>query len=257
MFIGWMMDASQGSFIRTIEERTGVRKAGRPALRFMDACKRDLKACEIDPNNWEDAACDRARWRRTVKEGIEKDVVKRRQNAEEKRARRKHNSTLPSSNFICAKCRTATRALPTQPQKTLQHHHELTRGRKLCLSRPRLPILHVWVFIAQLVEHCSANAEATGSVTITTAMVSSSFHLHFRSSNHFHSTNQQQYCLDPWNVPYTLYTAVSFSVIGLKRTQQDPKGGMGICKFAPFGAVRWKKIPCYPSTRSFLTKSYF
>ena len=25
------------------------------------------------------------------------------------------------------------------------------------------PALHVWVFIAQLVEHCSANAEATGS----------------------------------------------------------------------------------------------
>ena len=25
------------------------------------------------------------------------------------------------------------------------------------------PALHIWVFIAQLVEHCSANAEATGS----------------------------------------------------------------------------------------------
>ena len=56
--------------------------------------------------------------------------------------------------------------------------------------------LHVWVFIAQLVEHCSVNAEATGSnsveapkihffwllrnclncAIITTAMVKSSFH---------------------------------------------------------------------------------
>ena len=62
------------------------------------------------------------------------------------------------------------------------------------------PALHVWVFIAQLVENCSAKAEATGSnpfevpktfyqansqllkIAITTAMVTSSFHLFFRSS---------------------------------------------------------------------------
>ena len=76
--------------------------SGAPTLRFMDACKRDLKACEIDPNNWEVAASDRASWRRTVKEGIVKADVKRHQKAEEKRARRKNSSTFPSSNFICA-----------------------------------------------------------------------------------------------------------------------------------------------------------
>ena len=55
------------------------------------------------------------------------------------------------------------------------------------------PALNIWVFIARLVEHCSANAEATGSnlvealkffglkfaiakIAITTAMVKSSFH---------------------------------------------------------------------------------
>ena len=42
--------------------KIGVRKAGRPALRFMEANKRDLKTCEIDPNNWVDAARERARW---------------------------------------------------------------------------------------------------------------------------------------------------------------------------------------------------
>ena len=36
---------------------TGVRKVRRPALRFMDACKGDLKAREVEPNIWEDAAC--------------------------------------------------------------------------------------------------------------------------------------------------------------------------------------------------------
>lgn len=56
----------------------GVRKVGRPTLRFMDACKHDLKESETYSNNWDDAACDRDRWRRTVKEGIVKADVKRR-----------------------------------------------------------------------------------------------------------------------------------------------------------------------------------
>ena len=53
---------------------TGVGKVGCAALRFMDACKPDLKAYEIDPNNWEDAASDLARLRRTVKEGTRKQM---------------------------------------------------------------------------------------------------------------------------------------------------------------------------------------
>lgn len=56
--------------------KTGVRKAGRPALRFMEANKRDLKTCEIDPSNRDDAASERARRRRTVKKGIENAGVK-------------------------------------------------------------------------------------------------------------------------------------------------------------------------------------
>ena len=56
--------------------KTGARKAGRPALRFMEANKSDLKTGEIDPSNWDDAASQRARWRRTVKKGIENADVK-------------------------------------------------------------------------------------------------------------------------------------------------------------------------------------
>ena len=65
------------------------------------------------------------------------------------------------------------------------------------------PASSIWVFIAQLGEDCSANAEATGSSPVevpkcfffpgymyfrnclncdTTAMITSSFHLYFRSS---------------------------------------------------------------------------
>ena len=63
------------------------------------------------------------------------------------------------------------------------------------------PASSVWVFIAQLGEHCSANAEATGSNPVEapkiffsqllklrfTAMVTYSFHLYSRSSISFHS----------------------------------------------------------------------
>ena len=56
------------------------------------------------------------------------------------------------------------------------------------------PAFHVWGVIAQLVEHCSANAEATGPNPVEApinlfsgcfAMVISSFHLYSRSSHHF------------------------------------------------------------------------
>ena len=65
------------------------------------------------------------------------------------------------------------------------------------------PASSIWVFIAQLGEHCSANAEATGSNPVEapknffsgyfsqllklrfTAMVTYSFHLYSRSSHHF------------------------------------------------------------------------
>ena len=78
----------------------------------MNACTRDLKACEIDPNNWEVAASDCAHWRWTVKEGIEKADVKCHQKAEEKRARRKIALLChpPTSSEPCAEG-TATRAL--------------------------------------------------------------------------------------------------------------------------------------------------
>ena len=65
------------------------------------------------------------------------------------------------------------------------------------------PASSIWVFIAQLGEHCSANAEATGSNPVEapkklffglfsqllklrfTAMVTYSFHLYSRGSHHF------------------------------------------------------------------------
>ena len=40
---------------------SGARPVGRPALRFKDACNRDMKACDINPKGWEAVAEDRVR----------------------------------------------------------------------------------------------------------------------------------------------------------------------------------------------------
>ena len=46
----------------------GSRKVGHPALRFSDVVKRDLK--DINVEDWEAIAGDRARWRSTVKKHL-------------------------------------------------------------------------------------------------------------------------------------------------------------------------------------------
>lgn len=50
------------------ELSTGNRKVGRPALRYSDVIKRDLK--DINIGNWEEIAGNRAKWRSTVKKHL-------------------------------------------------------------------------------------------------------------------------------------------------------------------------------------------
>ena len=52
------------------ELATGKRKKGRPHLGFMDVCKRDIKACGIDTDNWEKLAANRSAWKYTVFKGL-------------------------------------------------------------------------------------------------------------------------------------------------------------------------------------------
>ena len=88
------------------------------------------------------------------------------------------------------------------------------------------PAHNIWVFIAQLVEHCSANAEAMGSnpvealqlffsaefaivkIAIITAMVVCSFHSYFRSSYYLHSVT---YYLDAKLKVFTILLLESIS----------------------------------------------
>ena len=48
---------------------SGSKRVGRPAFLFKDTCKRDMKACKIDIDTWEDATGDCARWGQKVKQG--------------------------------------------------------------------------------------------------------------------------------------------------------------------------------------------
>ena len=71
------------------ELETGSRRTGRPVLRYKDVCKRDMKAGNIDPANWEAAAEDRNKWMRDVKESINTGKQKRINQWEERRERRR------------------------------------------------------------------------------------------------------------------------------------------------------------------------
>ena len=91
----------------------GKRPTGRPQLRLKDICKRDLKALNIDQNNWEATALERSAWRQTVQEGLTKFEEALAQQHEERRMGRKAaaQGDRPTSVFICASAaKTATPA---------------------------------------------------------------------------------------------------------------------------------------------------
>ena len=58
-----MEDGRIPKYILYGELASGKRSVGRPELRYNDACKRDLKALDIDTKSWEDTSADRSRWR--------------------------------------------------------------------------------------------------------------------------------------------------------------------------------------------------
>ena len=58
------------------ELASGKRSVGRPQLRYKDVCKHDMKALDINTENWEEIAADRSKWRsvlhKQLKSGEEK-----------------------------------------------------------------------------------------------------------------------------------------------------------------------------------------
>nr|VZI06615.1 unnamed protein product [Spirometra erinaceieuropaei] len=108
-----------GHLVRMDEERlpkrlfygdvaTGSRRQGGPIRRYKDTLKSSLKLLQINPTNWEELACDRPAWRRTVKTGAAIHEANRIAAAKAKREARK-SQLRPVSNA-------AAQLLPTCPR---------------------------------------------------------------------------------------------------------------------------------------------
>ena len=88
------------------ELREGVRRVGRPLLRYKDVIKRDLRSPLMDTSAWEDIAKHRDTWRQSVKTGVSKAEANARGQATRKRAARKEcaGSACDSTRHVCATC---------------------------------------------------------------------------------------------------------------------------------------------------------
>ena len=92
------------------ELATGSRATGRPNLRYKDACKRDLRACGINPHDLEMTTSDRTNWRSTVKNGVRQAEERREAHWGRKRTLRRQRlqsapvATAHNNDYICMKC---------------------------------------------------------------------------------------------------------------------------------------------------------
>ena len=79
------------------ELATGKRPTGRPALRYKDVCKRDLKVGNFNPSNLETTAADRKCWRAKTKEIVKAGEEARQKRWQEKRLRKKLHAGAAST----------------------------------------------------------------------------------------------------------------------------------------------------------------
>ncbi|RJG15198.1 hypothetical protein D4A39_16670, partial [Alcanivorax profundi] len=93
------------------ELATGTRPTGRPALRYKDVCKRDLKSCNINPADLETATSDRSSWRANVKTGVKQAEEKRDIQRKERKSRKQQRprpttapTIVPTTDLTCSKC---------------------------------------------------------------------------------------------------------------------------------------------------------
>ena len=92
---------------------SGSCPTGRPAMRFKDVCKRDLKTCGIQQAELQPEALNHTALRKKVKEGIKSAKEKKR--IREGRKENQHNTrgqsrsklltASPSTDYISRKCR--------------------------------------------------------------------------------------------------------------------------------------------------------
>nr|XP_032827065.1 uncharacterized protein LOC116952123 [Petromyzon marinus] len=86
------------------ELASGTRATGRPVLRFKDVCKRDMKSCDIKPNDWEKTAGDRLSWQQAVKTGFRRGEEKTRTAWQTKRERRAAGQIQANVALMTPRC---------------------------------------------------------------------------------------------------------------------------------------------------------
>ena len=87
------------------ELASGQRGIGRPQLRYKDACKRDMRALDININSWEELAADHTSWRSTLHKQLQSGEKKLTVAAAEKRAHKKETAAnRPEPTHRCNLC---------------------------------------------------------------------------------------------------------------------------------------------------------
>ena len=87
------------------ELTSGQRSTGCPQLRHKDACKRDMKALNININSWEDLTADHTSWRNMLHKQLQSGEKKLTAVAAEKRACKKEMAAnRPESMHRCNIC---------------------------------------------------------------------------------------------------------------------------------------------------------
>ena len=84
----------------------GKRGIGRPKLRYKDKLKENLKNADVDTENWEELALNRASWRTTINKNIRKFEKANQQAREDKRAAAKEKppTTSSTTTVTCSVC---------------------------------------------------------------------------------------------------------------------------------------------------------
>ena len=85
------------------ELEQGTRHVDRPLKRYKDQLKATLKRRQIQPDNFESLASDRATWRALCSEAVDEFEHSRVEELKEKRRRRKERIAAPGS-FPCDQC---------------------------------------------------------------------------------------------------------------------------------------------------------
>ena len=87
------------------ELATGLRKRGRPHLRFKDRCKSTMLSFQIDPTKWEATADDRSAWKQSIYLGMKAHEKKNAEIYQTKRSRCKDpNCQTQPTRLICTYC---------------------------------------------------------------------------------------------------------------------------------------------------------